>query len=463
MKLARWKVVGLAGALALGYVASADAAQIKVSDETWADFGLNMKVMYQNLDKRSNSTAKGGWHQNYFDVTNVQLYFKGQVTPLFQFYCELEASNADDYLTIDDAGINLAFAKEFQVTAGELRKPFSRVLLASSYAYLIPKGFWFDPQKALGPIRTPWDPKKNNKDSGLMVRGDLADGMFRYKVGIFNENRDLNKKLWANGWVEKDKNFMIGTTRYTYTQTPGTKANDLKNFEWNARIEFTPTMLGFKPESAATISPTLPETYLGSKDVFTIGLAYHTATHTPKATVVDPIGNQYYLGDLKRKGWTVDAMFEKKFGDLVPNLQIGYISLQDTHYYIKAQWDNTLKNWKMSNVKKGDTDIWYVAGQLLFDQCVGLGKPAIAFRYEKYNGDGHYYDTKTNFYKKDLTADNISLAFNYYIKGQAARISVGFDYTKYRDALKYYLKYGDPKTKYEDSITDWYLYFQSMF
>jgi hypothetical protein len=461
MKLARWKVLSLAGALALGYVASADAAQIKVSDETWADFGLNMKVMYQNFDKRSNSTDKGGWHQNYFDVTNVQLYFKGQVTPLFQFYCELEAFNADDNLTIDDAGINLAFAKEFQVTAGELRKPFTRAQLTSSFAYLMPKGFWLDPQKALGPIKTPWDPRKNNKDSGLMVRGDLADGMFRYKVGIYNEYRDLNKKLWANGWVEKDKNFKIGTTKYEYTKTPGTKANDLKNFEWNARIEFTPTMLGFKPESAATISPTVPETYLGSKDVFTIGLAYHTATHTPKATVVDPNGNQYYRGDLKRKGWTVDAMFEKKFGDLIPNLQIGYISLQDTHYYIKAQWDNTLKNWKMSNVKKGDTDIWYVAGQLLFDQCVGLGKPAIAFRYEKFKGDGHYYDT--NFYKKDLTADNISLAFNYYIKGQAARISVGFDKTKYRDALKYYLKYGDPKTKYEDSITDWYLYFQSMF
>jgi len=441
MKLARWKVVGLAGALALGYVASADAAQIKVSDETWADFGLNMKVMYQNLDKRSNSTQQGGWHQNKFDVTNVQLYFKGQVTPLFQFYCEIEADGADGNFTIDDAGINLAFAKEFQVLVGELRKPFTRVNLASSYAYLIPTGFWFDPQKALGPIRTPWDPYKKNKDGGLMVHGDLADGMFRYKVGIYNERRDTTQKLWDNRWRDINKQ-------------PDKKLNDLKNFEWNARIEFTPTMLGFKPESAATISPTLPETYLGSKDVLTIGLAYHTATHTPKSTY-----SGFNIGDLKRKGWTVDAMFEKKYGTLVPNLQIGYISLSDTHYYTKYQWNGTA--WTNPVVKKGDTDIWYVAGQLLFDQCVWLGKPAIAFRYEKFNGDGRYYDT--NFHKKDLTAENISLAFNYYIKGQAARISLGFDHTKYKDALKYYLKYGDPTTKKEDSITDWYVYFQSMF
>jgi hypothetical protein len=275
-----------------------------------------------------------------------------------------------------------------------------------------------------------------------MVHGDLADGMFRYKVGVFNENRGTGNKFWAGaGWAN-------------IAQTPGTKANNLKNFEWNARIEFTPTMLGFKPESAATITPTVPETYLGSKDVLTIGLGYHTATHTPKARIA---GND--VGDLKRKGWTVDAMFEKKYGNLVPNLQIGYISLDETHYYNRYQW--TRSGWGNPVVKKGDTDIWYLAGQLLFDQSVWLGKPAIAFRYEKFTGDGQW--TNRTILKKDLTAENISLAFNYYIKGQAARISLGFDQTKYKDALKYFLKYGDPNTKYEDSITDWYVYFQSMF
>jgi hypothetical protein len=491
MKLARWKVLSLAGALALGYVVSADAAQIKVSDETWANFGLNMKVMYQNLDKRSNATDKGGWHQNVFDVTNTQLYFKGQVTPLFQFYIELENDGRDGTTTIDDAGINLAFAKEFQVLAGELRKPFTRAQLTSSYAYLMPKGFWLDPQSALGPIR---DSIKNNKDGGLMVHGDLADGMFRYKIGVFNENRDLNKKLWANKWVEfKDFTnfnilidtstdylyvnkikqfgiFEISGTKYLIGKKSDTKANNLKNFEWNARIEFTPTMLGFKPESAATITPTVPETYLGSKDVLTIGFGYHTATHTSKATIYELdqiLPGMYYatpidnISDLKRKGWTVDAMFEKKYGNLVPNLQIGYISLSDTHYYIKYAWDKENNVWDISNVKKGDADIWYVAGQLLFDQCVWLGKPAIAFRYEKFTGDGQW--TNGTILKKDLTAENISLAFNYYIKGQAARISLGFDQTKYKDALKYFLKYGDPNTKKEDSITDWYVYFQSMF
>ena len=463
MKVARWKVVGLAGALALGYVASADAAQIKVDDKTWANFGLNMKIWYYNLDKRSNSTSDGGWTQNKFDVGQTKVYFTGQVTPLFQFYVELDTNGASGTTTNGEAGINLAFAKEFQVLAGKIRRPFTRAQLSSGYALLTPQGYWLDPQKQLGQA----DALKaalGSTDVGLMVHGDLAGGMFRYRVGVYNENRDLNNKLWVGtynetdpsktfGWIKLDDktkigSFMIDTFPYDYQQTPGTKANNLKNFEWNARIEFTPTMLGFKPESAATTTAKIGDTYLGSKDVFTIGLGYHAETHTPKAYIEDN------LGDLKRKGWTIDAMFEKKFGNLVPNLQIGYISLDKTHYYV---------DYEKERFKKGDSDIWYVTGQLLFDQVMWLGKPAIAFRYEKIKADGQYYDPDAEIIKKDLTTETFGLAFNYYIKGQAARISLGFDQTKYKDALKYFLKYADPKTKKEDSITDWYIYFQSQF
>jgi len=478
MKVARWKVVGLAGALALGYVASADAAQIKVSDETWANFGLNMKIWYKNLDKRSNSTSDGGWTQNEFSIGNAKIYFTGQVNPAFQFYAEFDANAAAGNTILGEAGINLAFAKEFQVLAGLIRKPFTRAQLSSSYAFLTPQGYWRDPQSVLGPIRGALAGVGGEKDGGLMIHGDLAGGMFRYRVGVYNENRDAGGKLWIGsynsthtfGW------FGVGTQRVyyedsnnyvdiKYMQTPGTKANNLKNFEWNARIEFTPTMLGFKPESAATTTAKIGDTYLGSKDVLTIGLGYHAETHTPKATVVasgkEDGGNfteTYNLGDLKRKGWTIDAMFEKKFGNVVPNLQIGYISLDKTHFYY---------DYKKDAFKKGDSDIWYVTGQLLFDQVVGLGKPAIAFRYEKIKGDGQYYyydvNTDTEILKKDLTTETFGLAFNYYIKGQAARISLGFDQTKYKDALKYFLKTPSGGVKKEDSITDWYLYFQSQF
>jgi hypothetical protein len=436
MKVARWKVVGLAGALALGYAVSfADAAQVKVDDNAWADFGLDMKVSYKHLDKRGNDAYEGGWSQNVFDVDQARIHFVGQVLPFFQFYSELDAKGSEDNTKLHEAGINLAFVKEFQVLVGKIRKPFTRAQLTHDYTYLTPQGPWLDPQGQLGAIKSAID----NVDAGLMIHGDLVDGMFRYRVGVFNEDRNIDNKIWlsSNNWgllVVPDK------------------MNDKKNFEWNARIEFTPTMLGFKPELAATIPSKVADTYLGSKDVLTIGFGYHAETHTPKLVVVDLLeGNQYKLGDLKRKGWTVDAMFEKKFGSLVPNLQIGYISLDKTHYYA---------DYAKGKFKKGDSDFWYVTGQLLFDQYVGLGKPAIAFRYEKIKGDGQWTDG--TIIKKDLTTETFGLALNYYIKGQAAKVSFGFDQTKYKDALKYALKKGSD-TKYEDSITDWHLDFQVQF
>jgi hypothetical protein len=445
MKLASWKVVGLAGALALGYVvSSANAAQVKIDDNAWADFGLNMKVSYKHLDKRSDNALEGGWSQNVFDVDQARIHFMGQVLPFFQFYAEFDAKGSEDNTKLHEAGINLAFAKEFQVLVGKIRKPFTRAQLTHDYTYLTPQGYWLDPQGQLGAIKAALD----STDGGLMLHGDIADGMLRYRVGVFNENRNIDDKFWIGfydaGWG--------------YSNSFG-KINDKKNFEWNVRIEFTPTMLGFKPESAATIPSKVADTYLGSKDVLTIGLGYHAETHAPKFVIVDSDGNRYNIGDLKRRGWTVDAMFEKKFGNLVPNFQIGYIKLSDTHYYAKYQWDNDLEEWSISNVKKGNANIWYVTGQLLFDQIIGLGKPAIAFRYEKITGDGQWTDGQIR--KKDLTAETFGVAFNYYIKGQAARISFGFDQTKYKDALKYALK--SSYRKDEDSITDWHLDFQLQF
>jgi hypothetical protein len=429
MKLARWKVVGLAGFLALGYVAFANAAQIKVSDETWADFGLNMKVWYKHLDKRGNDTNEGGWSQNVFEVSQARIYFAGQALPVFQFYAEFDAKGKESFAKLNEAGINLAFAKEVQVLVGKIRKPFTRVQLTHDYSYLMPQGYFIDPQDGLVAIKKALD----SVDGGLMVHGDLADGMFRYRLGVFNENRDVEEKLWVG----------LGPRTWENANVYG-KLNDKKGFEWDVRIEFTPAMLGFKPESAATITSKVADTYLGSKDVLTIGLGYHTATHTPKFSDT--------VSDLKRKGWTIDAMFEKKFGNLVPNLQIGYISLDKTHYYVDY-WKNA--------VKKGDADFWYITGQLLYDRWVGVGKPALAFRYEKMTADGQWTDGSV--VKKNLTAETLGVAFNYYIKGQVARVSVGFDRTKYKDALKYALKKGDPNTKYEDSITDWYFNFQVQF
>ncbi|MFN4131971.1 MAG: hypothetical protein ACK4GE_02705 [Caldimicrobium sp.] len=445
MKVGRWKVLGLAGVLTLGYVVTSEAAQIKVSDETWANFGLNMKIWYFHWDKRSNDTVAGGWSQNEFRVGQSKIYFTGQVNKLFQFYSELDAASPG-ITELGEAGINFAFAKEFQALVGRIRKPFTRNQIVSGYAELTPRGAWLDPQGVIDPIRG----QIRRADLGLMLHGDLAGGILNYRIGVFNENK-ADTKLWlgdgAQRWVAPPVD-------------PNKKRNDFKNFEWAARVEFQPLMLGFKPASAATITAKSADTFLGKQDVFIIGLGYNKEKHTHKLRLAPN-----NIKDLDRSAWTMDATIEKKVGNVVPNLQLGYISLDESHFYNK--YTRGQNAWQVTP-KKGDTDLYYIQGQLLYDQVVGFGKPALAFRYEKIEADGEYVPALNNLtvHKKDLEVSTFGLALNYYIKGNAARVSIGFDTSKYDGAASAFLKrsgIANPNVKEKDRITDWYLYLQSQF
>lgn len=446
MKVTRWKVLSIAGALVLGYAVTSNAAQIKVDENTFADFGYNMKIMYQKFDERfkyDTDLKVKDWKKNVFDVKDSRFYISGQVSKLVQFYGEWIAKGAygsgiggyadDNTVRLTEAGVNFVFMPEIQVRAGDIRVPFTRYQLTSGYSLIIPTDAWYDKGGSLaeglfseisGELLAPVSPLKliGRTDGGLVVHGDLAGGMFRYNVGVFNEDKRLGK-ITEKGIDLRGKGF--------------------KDFQWVARVEFTPTMLGFSPESTTSPHGKVSDTYLGRKDVFTIGLGYMEEKLADKEL--------YKKSDksLKVKGWTVDALFEKKFGCWVPNLQLGYIKLNDSHLYNSTGGSGNFD-------KKGDTELWYVQGQLLYDAVVGIGKPALALRYEKVEADGRYL--KDEVLKKDFTFDRWGAAFNYYIKGQAARVSLGFDKVKYKDAAAEYLK-----PTYDRSITDWYLYIQTMF
>ena len=135
-------------------------------------------------------------------------------------------------------------------------------------------------------------------------------------------------------------------------------------------------------------------------------------------------------------------MFEKRYGTVIPNVQFGYVYLDDSHVYLSG---NT---WKL-----GDTYMWYIQGQLLSDTVVGIGKPAISARYEYKEVDGTYNS------QRDLSAYTYSVALNYYIKGKAAQVSAGLDYTRYDDAAEAILDQND----FDESITDLYLFVQTKF
>jgi hypothetical protein len=452
MKVSKWKVLSIAGALVLGYVVSSDAAQIKVSDDTFADLGYWMKVRYVNFDERAKDKQNGiDYNTNVFDVVDARFNIEGQINKIVQFYGEVVTSGAyasgtydllaslglktgrDTTAKLSEGGINLVFLPELQLRLGKIRIPFTRDQQEARYSYIIQSDWIYDPHG----IFSYW---RNGLlrlfDGGAVLHGEIAGGMFRYDLGIFNE---------------------------------ASSDEPLNDVAYAVRVEFTPTMLGFTPETKTTGRGWLHDTYLGKKgDKLTIGLSYFSqdvavvdAEVVPdiiagrvvggalipgvKDSTLNTLGRRAIAAlkdvaeELDVDGWNVDIFLEKKLGPAVINLEGAYTYFDDSHLVIK----NGVS-------KKEDSYYWYIQGQIMYDGVVGIGKPALYAKYEYIEADGPH---------DDLEMYRYAVGINYYIVGNAARLTVGVDYVRYDDLAEDYLK----ANHWEDDITDIYVQAQIMF
>jgi len=91
---------------------------------------------------------------------------------------------------------------------------------------------------------------------------------------------------------------------------------------------------------------------------------------------------------------------------------VGYINLKDAE---------GIKDLKASQI--------YAQGQLLYDQVVGFGKPALAVRFEQNKNDRPAPQT-------DPKNTRVGVWAHYYIKGQAAKVSLGIDSVSLNKAAK---------------------------
>ncbi len=380
----RKKLLAVA-ALSAAYVLPAEAAMFKVDENTFANFGVRMQVRGQYLGK-INANDKADLQ---FGIPNSQVYFAGQVNKLVYFGASFESANAGAVNPVDmHIGLRLGDllgAKDaMNLQAGLSRVPVTRTYLTTGYALLVPTGHHYHTRLAApnlhalrgtGANEAP-ENLRGNRHGGIVLWGNIAGGMIKYYLGMF----DVNDK--GNVVGEKDPLYAV-------------------------RVQFTPTMLGFKGEKGYTMA----DTYLGKQNVLSIGIGY---------------ASQKVQGASTASEFTVDALWEQKFGDIVPNLMLAY-----------KQRNNQDGN--PVNDGKG----YIVQGQLLYDQTVGIGKPALAVRYSK-------SDPKAAWSGKDV--DTFGAYINYYIKGQDAKISLGADSVRTKN-----------RAPGEKNYTDLTLQLQTMF
>ncbi|MFN3264223.1 MAG: hypothetical protein ACK42C_04925, partial [Aquificaceae bacterium] len=295
-----------------------------------------------------------------FRLNNVRFYANGRVGKHMYFFSNMDFAAASARAT--DAAIGLKFMDELNVQAGLYRTPFSRAALTDSYTFLIPTGYFYGGLAVDAPLQGP----TRYRNAGLTVWGDIADAMVKYYVGIFDG---------------------------PYNNSTGNPGKD--NLMYSIRLQFTPTMLGFKGEKGYG----LRDTYLGRQNVLSFGVGY--ATQKCGNTSAGACNTGAGALSFTTKAWTVDAKHEQKFGTLIANWEAAYFDVKDI------------------NTAKDDRKGFYLQVGGIYDQVVGIGKPGLALKYD-YSEDKPTTGAKTKFKR-------FGGAVNYFLKGQDALIQLAVD------------------------------------
>lgn len=427
------------GIFSLVFPISSEAIEVKLDEDTFADFQVQTRFFYLNADKGKYNFGREikedkdyrifkDYRPNYFMIYKARIGAKGQICKLISFYTNIDANDNEGYKPIFwEGAIQFNFYPELVLKVGQIRTTFSRhvhvgrhnsPVMSSDGDYFIAEQFK-DALKAVNPYEGGYREKQLYKrtDRGVMLAGSIKEGLIKYFAGIFNEDRGKDNRVWRNTGG--------------FTSVTAGDQDDKKSFEYDVRIEFTPTFWGFQQEpNVSDPSSRVYQTYGGKIDTMTFGIGYHHEKHLDSADK-----NIYGDSSLSRDGYAVDFSFEKKLGKFIPGAEIGYMYFDDTHFYQTGP----------ESYKKGDAWTWYGETHLIYRDKIGIGFPGIGFRYEYVDVDGKFQN------KKNLVYERYGVCLSYYPKSKkdsidvTNRIGIGFDYIKARDALKAYIN-----SKYKD-------------
>jgi len=401
------------------------------------NLSAQIRAFYLNRDE----DKEHDYRNNYFEIYKFRIAAKGELNKLIQFYGMVDANENEQYQAkLWEGAVQFTLLPELVIKIGETRIPFSRhnfvarhqsPVMSSNGDYFLPTQF----KEALSAVN-PYVGGYRSSDAfkrtdfEIVFAGSIKDGMLKYYAALANEDRSADKKVWksSGGWdkayADVSKKAEIGDLK------------DKRGLEYDARIEFTPTMLGFKSEETVS-DPSLRvrQTYLGEMDTMTFGIGYHHEKHLNGADE-----SKYGDSSLSRDAWAADFSFEKKFGEYITGLELGYMNFDDTHFYQTTD-----------GYKEGGAWTTYADAHLIYGKKIWKGFPGIGVRYEYVDVDGEYKNTAGEI-KKDLVYQRYGTCLSYWFNN-ATRIGIGADYVKADNALKSYIN----DKKWKDDTMVYYL------
>jgi hypothetical protein len=363
-------VCSLLGCLGVAGAAQG-AATLKLGDESSVTLGFGTRLSYTNTE---DGAPNGSSSSNDFAVENARLFLSGQYGRYLKGTLNTErqggpAASGGDSIRIMDAIAQFEFSDPFNLWLGRMLPPSDRANLAGPF-YVLP---WSYP----GTVSN-YPNIAVGRDDGGLVWGKLFGGKLVYSLGAFDGHNS------ATGLSnQSDKLLFAG------------------------RLHFN--ILDVEPPPAHYLG----ETYLGSKDIFSIGIAGNTQS--------DGAGTAANPGRLNI--WSVDVMFEKKLaGGFVPTLVGAYYSYDLNGAVDCGSGEPGSVACPSGDNVGGQVDgkAWMATAGLLLPMKVGWGQFQPFVRYQKFERD-----------LSNTTSKAYDFGVNYIIRGPDAKISLM--YTKLDD------------------------------
>ncbi|GAB6077758.1 porin [Hydrogenobaculum acidophilum] len=438
---------------------------LKASNNKFADVGLKLSIWAQDNGKITTNDHKSV----NFSVENARLYFAGELNQVVQFGANIDFSDNNlltpdgsarshdkmQYTIVKDAFINCRFKKYFQVTTGFFLDPWSRIPLEDLYSFIIPiedynPGVSEIDVDGARLLQTNYKVNPNYLDySGVYKFKPFIKPLVPLTFGsdVGNAFRDIGIAVWGDVAKHTALKYyiVIGNGRYDYQYGSNAKSN----LKYGFRIELTPTFLGYKGEPDYVDK----DTFFGKRKTLTFSFAYQqqridcSGAWLNSANETNICNNQAF--STTARAYTFDVLWEQKFDDFVPNFQAAWLD-QKNLGFSKAG----------NNISQLEAKGYYLQTQLLYDRYVGIGKPALALRYEE-DENKNYYINPANENSFITTKVFLTDMFvNYYIDNENANVSFGVQFVNPDANLKSATSNGENTLR---AFNDWSLVFRTVF
>lgn len=355
-RAARGARLAAACALALAGWAGQAAAGPTIAFGKEGSVTFNYSFQGWAQDRGYTSSSDSGRTTDFFLRRN-RLTFSGQYNDLVGFYANLDAPSDsrngqdDKSIFFRDAYITVDHSDELRFIVGRFKNAFTRENLEACFDPLT-----MDRAEVLS--YTPWG---GSRDTGVAMWGNLADGKMQYRV-MLADGREGNQ-------VAKDAPRVTGRVHVSLLDPEAD--------------------YGYRG------------TYLGTRQVLTIGAAYDYQKNVAYADFIGKDDIRDY------KAWTADIFYEQptSAGTVTAS---GAVMRYDTGKYARGLSPDP-------NVPQTvDLEGWYVKAGYLLPHKVGPGRIQFFGRHERLE-----FNLPTGY--RDQKWDGIGL--HYLIDGQLLKLS----------------------------------------